>query len=208
VLTEATPVVGGAGRAIGVDLTPAMLARVEARLMRPKIAVMDAHSLGIVSGVFDAVACNFALTCFPDPQRALDECRRVLLPHGRLGLVVHDGWWWHDDSRWAWHAQLLAEFGNSRATAPRRFGDPDAVLTIVEQAGFTNAVAKVEPFDLGWPDASHWWDWCWSYGYRVVLEEFDTATLGDFRNECFSHLGAGPIEGTLPVICAVADKPA
>jgi hypothetical protein len=39
-----------------------------------------------------------------------------------------------------------------------------------------------------------------------VLEQFDAATLVEFRTACFSHLGAGSIDGTLPVICVVAGK--
>src|SRR5439155_17538326 len=107
---------------------------------------------------------------------------------GRFGLLVHEGWWWHDDARWSWHAQLLADFGNGRASAARRFGNPAAVLAVIEQGGFTNAVAVVEPFDLHWPSARHWWDWCWSHGYRAVLEEFDAITLAEFEHACFSHL--------------------
>jgi SAM-dependent methyltransferase len=184
-----------------------MVTRAAMGVDRPLVAVMDAHSLGFGDDSFDAAACNFALTYFADPRQALAECRRTLRRRGRFGLVVHDGWWWHDDPRWAWHAGLLEQFGNSYATAGRRFSDTRAVLAIVEQAGFIDAVATVEPFDLTWPDAKHWWEWCWSHGYRAVLEQFDAATLADFQAACFRHLPTGPIEGTLPVMCVVASKP-
>ena len=207
VLAEAARAIGPEGRAIGVDLTPAMVTRATLGVERPLIAVMDGHALGFADNRFDAAACNFALTYFADPRRALTECRRTLHRQGRFGLVVHDGWWWHDDPRWTWHARLLEQFGNRYATAARRFSDFDSVVAILQQAGFTDVAATVEPFDLTWPDASRWWDWCWSHGYRAVLEQFDAATLDEFQAACFSHLPTGSIEGTLPVICAVATKP-
>jgi len=206
VLAAALHAIGPEGRAIGVDLTPAMVAEAGTNLTRPDVAVMDAHALGFADNTFDAVASNFALTYFTDTHKALAECRRVLRPHGRVGLVVHDGWWWHDDPRWAWHGRLLADLGNSHATTVRRFDDPNSVVGVLTQSGFADAAGTVEPFDLRWADASEWWDWCWSHGYRVVLEQFDAATLVEFRTACFSHLGAGSIEGTLPVICVVASK--
>ena len=206
VLAEAMRVIGPDGCAIGVDLTPAMVAQAAAHSPRPCVAVMDALALGFADNNFDAVTSNFALTYFTDPHSALAECRRVLRPNGRLGLVVHDGWWWHDDPRWAWHAPLLEELGNRYATAPRRFREPKSVVDVVAQAGFANATASVEPFDLRWVDANEWWNWCWSHGYRVVLEEFDDATLVEFRAACFSHLQSESIAATLPVICIVADK--
>jgi len=208
VLHEATAVLGPNGRAIGVDLTPAMVAQAKEGLTKPKVAVMDAHALGLASGTFDVVVSNFAFTYFAQPRQVLEECRRVLRPEGRFGLVLHDGWWWHDDPRWAWHGQLLAEFGNSHATTTRRFSDPNTVCAVVEQAGFANTGVAVEPFDLRWADADSWWKWCWSHGYRVVLEAFDTARLHAFRSACFSHLGPGPIEGELPVIVVIADRAA
>jgi SAM-dependent methyltransferase len=206
VLAAALRVIGPEGRAIGVDLTPAMVAEAGTNLTRPHVAVMDAHALGFADNTFDAVASNFALTYFTDVHAALGECCRVLRPHGRIGLVVHDGWWWQDDPLWALHGRLLADFGNSHALATRRFGDPDSVIEVLAHAGFEDAAGTIEPFDLRWADANEWWDWCWSHGYRVVLEKFDAATLAEFRTACLSHLGAGSIEGTLPVISVVARK--
>ena len=205
VLAAATKAIGPDGRAVGIDLTEAMAVRARVAVHQ-SVAVMNAHALGFANETFDGIACNFALTYFTDPQRALAECCRVLRAQGRFGLAVHDGWWWHDDPRWAWHAHLLREFGNHRATAARRFSDPNAVLAVVEEAGFTNPTATVEPFDLTWSDASQWWDWCWTHGYRAVLEQFETTALDQFRTVCLSHLPDGPIYGTLPVICVVASR--
>ena len=195
---------GRAGSAVGVDLTPEMIA--EARMGQPsaQFAVMDAHALGFAADTFDAAVCNFALTYFADPRRALTECVHVARPGGRFGLVVHDGWWWHDDPRWAWHARLLADFGSRYAAAPRRFNDPAAVARGHRTRRFHQRGRSSRTFALHWRDPNDWWDWCWSHGYRVVLESFDTAALGAFRAACFSHLASNPIEGTLPVILVTA----
>ena len=205
-LVEASRAAGPAGLAVGVDLTVAMLGRTAAIFQQPNLAAMDAHALGFADNSFDVITSNFALTYFSNPLAALTECGRVLRPGGRVGLVVHDGWWWHDDPLWEWHVDLLAELGNTRATTPRLFCDTDSVSAVVAQAGFINIRTTIEPFELQWADPSDWWDWCWSHGYRAVLEQFDAATLREFERVCRSRLQRGPIRGSLPVICLVASK--
>jgi SAM-dependent methyltransferase len=172
-----------------------------------KVAVMDADALGFPSRAFDAVASNFALTYFTDPQRVLAECRRVLRPGGSFGLVVHDGWWWQDDARWAWHVRLVRELGNERAMTERRFSNPNAIRALIEEASFTEVEATIERFVLRWADAGQWWEWCWSQGYREVLEAFDSITLDEYRAACFAYLAFGPVDGNLPVILIRANAP-
>jgi SAM-dependent methyltransferase len=178
----------------------------QARLAAPRsmLGVMDAQRLGVRSASFDAATSNFALTYFPSPVAALSECRRALRPGGRLGLVVHDGWRWQDDSRWSWYRQVLAGLGQLGDERERRFHQPQQVKGVLRAAGFTSVTTVVEPFGLIWSDADEWWTWCWSHGYREVLERFSPTTLDAFHRACLSHLGRGVAEATLPVIVAVA----
>jgi ubiquinone/menaquinone biosynthesis C-methylase UbiE len=48
----------------------------------------DVASLPFRDASFDVVACQQRLQLFPDRSRALSEMRRVLLPHGRVAVVV------------------------------------------------------------------------------------------------------------------------
>lgn len=77
----------------GVDLSPGMLA-VSARRLRHRIAPVhlsgaDAVHLPFAPQSFDAVFLSFTLELFSDEQLppVLAECRRVLSPSGRLGVV-------------------------------------------------------------------------------------------------------------------------
>src|SRR3954452_3449598 len=51
------------------------------------IAAMDASRLGFADARFDAVALPFVITLVPDPERALDECARVLKPGGEIVIA-------------------------------------------------------------------------------------------------------------------------
>jgi SAM-dependent methyltransferase len=205
VLEPAASAIGPRGAAVGIDRSAPMAAQAHAR--GHLVAMMDARELAFPAGVFDAVVANFVLTYFTEPPQVLVELRRVLRAGGRLGLVVHDGWWWQDDPRWAWHRQLVDELGNDRATAQRRFEHPAAVVAVVRQAGFSDADAVTEQFVLRWAGADEWWAWCWSHGYRAVLEAFDSRRLNAYREACFDHLRPGPVEATLPVMVTRASSP-
>lgn len=75
-----------------VDLTPAMLARLNQRasaLGRPvKACVMDGQALDLPSKRFDAVILHLILAVIPDPVACIREAERVVKPGGRV--VVFD----------------------------------------------------------------------------------------------------------------------
>ena len=84
--------VGSRGRAIGVDMTPAMAerARAGARAMgfdHVDVRVGDALELPIESGTIDVVISNGVINLTPDKDRAYAEAFRILKPGGRLQLA-------------------------------------------------------------------------------------------------------------------------
>lgn len=72
---------------------PAMARRLERRVarLRPEATVVraGAEELPVADGSFDTVVSTMVLCTVPDPQRAVDELRRVLRPGGRLLFVEH-----------------------------------------------------------------------------------------------------------------------
>jgi SAM-dependent methyltransferase len=90
--------VGPAGTVVGVDLSARMPARTRRRLARAgytsSIAVVqgDARQLPIGHATVDAVMMSFVLDLIDTDQipPVLAECRRVLRPAGRLGIVALD----------------------------------------------------------------------------------------------------------------------
>jgi len=100
-LLLAANAVGPRGRAIGVDMTEAMLGKAEAAAAEAGLANVelrrgDALELPIESVSADFVISNGVLNLAPDKRRAFSEVLRVLRPggrflrHGKPQAVRHD----------------------------------------------------------------------------------------------------------------------
>lgn len=82
--------VGPAGKVVGLDFCPEMLAVAEANIAgTPYRAIVDlvegnAMSLPFADGVFDCATIGFALRNVPDIKAVLAEMRRVVRPGGRV----------------------------------------------------------------------------------------------------------------------------
>lgn len=88
--------VGSEGKVYGIDISQGMLAVAERRLRKAGIGdrvdlrIGDAALLPFEPGSFEAVFMSFTLELFEAPEipLVLGECRRVLRPGGRIGLVA------------------------------------------------------------------------------------------------------------------------
>lgn len=84
--------VGPGGRAIGIDMTPAMLERAEASLKEinctwAQLIRGDLHTLAVQDESVDYVISNGVLNLSTDKSRAFREILRVLRPGGYLQLA-------------------------------------------------------------------------------------------------------------------------
>ncbi len=82
------------GRNVGIDLTPAMLAKAKARLGRSstsnyQLLVGDAYHLNFPDHQFDLLMNNYMFDLLPEEDfvPVLQEFKRVLKPQGRIVLV-------------------------------------------------------------------------------------------------------------------------
>ena len=73
---------------VGVDLATAMVERARARCPDLTFVVGDALRLPFPDASFDAVTMNFGILHVSQPERALAEARRVLVPDGRLAFTT------------------------------------------------------------------------------------------------------------------------
>lgn len=72
----------------GIDYSPAMLEKAQAKNRQTTLAQMDAQNLGFPDGNFDAVLFNLILTVVPSGATAFREGWRTLRPGGRA--VIFD----------------------------------------------------------------------------------------------------------------------
>ena len=91
-LLIAAQMTGRKGRAIGVDMTPAMLAQARASAQKMGLANVALHealieSLPIEDASIDVVISNGVIDLVPDKHAVLDEIDRVLRPGGRLQVA-------------------------------------------------------------------------------------------------------------------------
>ena len=92
------PLLPAGVQAVGVDLSPEMLARARSRLPLPGRAVAliqgDALALPLRAGLFDAVVLNLILSVVPDGGACLRQALQMLKPAGRVVIFdkfVRDG---------------------------------------------------------------------------------------------------------------------
>jgi O-methyltransferase / aklanonic acid methyltransferase len=202
--TAAKEVVGTRGRVVAVDLSYEMLREARENAPRSHLALMDANRLGVRRGAFDVAVSNFALTFFDDPGKAVAEWRRSLRPGGRVGVVVHEGWWYQDDPGWSWFEKLLERVGVVEEARRRRYQSPTDLNEVLADGGFGRTTSFVEPFTLQWANASEWWSWCWSHGFRRVLERLPASRAAWIQEESCSALGNDQPHAVLPVLVGVA----
>lgn len=88
----AAKMVGPEGRVVGVDMTPAMLAKArqtgqEAGLANVEFREGFGEALPVFDGWADVLISNGVLNLMPDKSAALAEMARVLKPGGRLQIA-------------------------------------------------------------------------------------------------------------------------
>jgi len=97
--TFTRPLAARVRRAIGADVTPAMVEKARAEAAREGVTNIefvcaDVYALPFDDGVAGIVSCGYAVHHMTDPERALVEMARVLQPGGRLAItdiVVPEG---------------------------------------------------------------------------------------------------------------------
>jgi ubiquinone/menaquinone biosynthesis C-methylase UbiE len=71
----------------GIDLAEPMVAIARQRCEQGLFYTVDAERLPFESGRFDAVVCSLGVLHFANPEQAIGEARRVLVPGGRYAFT-------------------------------------------------------------------------------------------------------------------------
>lgn len=157
--------VGVPGYVTGVDLSPKMLEvaeqQVDAATLRKNVTLrrMDAEELRFPDASFDVVLCQLGLMLFPNPNRALREMERVLVPGGRVAISV-------PGPQGQVHLlDLLAQqmdvhLGESASAAgPSLYGfsDPNRLGLAIQESGFQQIRAGQENIPISFSSAEECW---------------------------------------------------
>lgn len=143
---EAAWRVGPQGRAVGADISGALLELARRRAGDQALEGVDfvhadaqTHDFG---SPFDAIVSRFGVMFFPDPVAAFANLRRALKPGGRLAFAC---WRSPEDNAISLipleaAAPLLPTLPQFERDAPGRFAfaDPERVRAILAEAGWTD----------------------------------------------------------------------
>lgn len=156
----------GKGRLVSTDLAPGMVEAARKRgaelgVKNADYRVLDAQKMDLADASFDGVICRWGFMLMPDPAAALRECRRVLVPGGRLAFAVFTG---PEENPWASvPARILIAAGHLPPPAADwqpgilALADRARLQALVEGAGFTSP--GIEGVDMTWTfaDADAYW---------------------------------------------------
>ena len=150
---EAAWRVGPQGRAVGADISGALLELARRRAGQQELEGVDfvhadaqTHDFGVT---FDAIVSRFGVMFFPDPVAAFANLRRALKPGGRLVFAC----WRSPEDNAITQAPLdaaapfLPEVPKFERNAPGRFAfaDPERVRSILAEAGWRDiAIAPLD----------------------------------------------------------------
>lgn len=154
--------VGAAGYVLGVDLNPAMLAvAASVASSSPNLPIewreASAMAMPLSDVMFDIVYCQLGLQFFADRPAALREMHRVLVPGGRLGLMV-----WrsiqYSPGFGALADRLERHVGPDAAAimrAPFALHDTDQLRALISAAGFRDVTVQPAAGIVRFPSVEH-----------------------------------------------------
>ena len=155
---ESVALAGPSGRAVGVDISPGMIAAARANAVELGVGnatfeVMDAESLALPDASFDWALCSFGLMHVPDAERAASEMARVLRPSGRLVMTV---WGTAEETPYlGLLADSLREVAGDRVPVDLayflRLGGPGVVDGLLARAGFDGVAVEPVKNSIAYP---------------------------------------------------------
>ncbi len=157
----------GSGWLVTTDISAEMVERARKRgaelgVGNAEFRVLDAQAMDLDDASVDGVICRWGIMLMPDPPAALRECRRVLVPGGRLVFAVFTG---PDENPFAsLPARALVEAGHlPRPTGEWQpgilaLGDRGRLERLLDVIGF--ATTWIEPVDMAWrfANADAYWE--------------------------------------------------
>lgn len=219
VLLPAAAAVGPGGRAVGLDVSPAMLAQARtlaaARgLGHVELRVDDAQAPTAPDQPFDVVSSSLVLFFLADPGGALAAWGRQLRPGGRLGVTTFgpvDPRWEQVDALFEPH--LPPALRDARTSGRRGpFASDAGMEALVQAAGFVEVRTVTGSVPVRFADAGQWHAFSWSTAQRAmwlaVPEPERPALRAEAERRLAAHAGPdGAITFEQPVRHTLGARP-
>jgi ubiquinone/menaquinone biosynthesis C-methylase UbiE len=182
---------GPTGRALGLDLSPRMVALTahDARdLPQVEVRVGDAAAPDVEPGSFDVLSCCLVLFFLPDPAAAVRAWPRLLAPRGRVGVTTFGP----QDPRWRELDAVFAPYlppttVDARTTGARGpFASDAGVEALLTGAGLTDVRTASRTVQVRFRDPEQWLAFSWSHGQRAMWE----AVPAEARDRVRAEIGA------------------
>ena len=220
---QAAELVGPDGSVVCSDFAAPMVDAVRERAQRLALAnvqarVLDAERLELEPGeAFHAVLCRFGYMLMSDPERALTETARALLPGGRVVLAV-----WGDAASNPWLTTIfnavMDHFGapppEPGTPGPFALADERRLASLLEQVGLANVSIEKLEAEQPYESLEAWWERIRTVSgpLATALDAVSEADRATIRGRALAGAGAyerddGSVVFPAAVIGAKATRP-
>lgn len=184
----------GAGALVGIDLSSTALSIANSWVSslphnNKCFIQMDAENIGLKS-IFNKVTCQYALSFFPNPARAMREVKDVMKSQGKIGVVVHgteEGVPYLSAISGPISKYMPERISKGLLTV-HRFGRPEDLRELMIDAGFSNVSISKFTFDYEAGSFEDYWSGYFLNGYgnalrQVVFAKKNESAITKIRSE-------------------------
>ncbi len=195
-------------RVVAIDRSPQMVSWSQQRAWEEGVAghidlvVADLLAMPFASDQFDIVFCESVLNFVGDKPRAIDECKRVTVPGGYVGI---NEMFWLSEAISAFEGQVSAILGTQQALLTK-----SGWQALWEASGLAEETAHIHPVDVSREvrDRIHWVGWRWivrAWGRALRLYGTKPAVRNAIKEQfrfpidVMSNMGYGVFVGRKPL---------